>query len=302
MQEKFARMVEEIKKGHEESRPLNLAKELQGQRFFVSRAQGEPVEAICYRKAEGILPVFFNMHGGGFIGGDAVLMDSFCADLVSRLPICVINVNYKKAPEYPFPYAVNEVYDLMDNMAKHADEYRIDPARMAVGGHSAGANLAAAASLMAADRNGPALRLQMLDYPCVDLATDITVRNPDSTPEEAEGMRMFVALYCQHEDAGDCYASPLLAPSERLAKVCPAAFITCGPDALRPEGEEYAKKLIDCGVSVSIRRYEEALHGFVEVNRPDYPEGDPRKNSHQLALCKEAEQFICQQLEMALCR
>lgn len=202
-------LIKEFERIHKESRPENLAKPLQGTRMMIDRPEKEPVEVICYRKAEGKLPVYFNMHGGGFIGGDAVLMDSFCADLVSALPICVVNINYQKAPEHPFPYAAEEVYDVINFFSKHGEEYGIDSARMAVGGHSAGANLAAAASLMAADRGGPSLRLQMLDYPCVDLATDVTVRNPGCSQEEAESMRMFVALYCRHEgDSANCYASP----------------------------------------------------------------------------------------------
>lgn len=76
-------LIKEFERIHKESRPENLAKPLQGTRMMIDRPEKEPVEVICYRKAEGKLPVYFNMHGGGFIGGDAVLMDSFCADLVS---------------------------------------------------------------------------------------------------------------------------------------------------------------------------------------------------------------------------
>jgi acetyl esterase len=299
----FEQVVENTKAMHAQMRPVFNARPITGERIAIQREGKEPVDVIVYQPEQPIyeaLPVFFNMHGGGFIGGDAVLMDSFCRMLSERLPAVVFNINYKKAPEYAFPYAIEEIYDTAVYAVEKAAEFNIDPRRMAVGGHSAGASLAASVALKAKEKGKISFACQILVYPCTDLGTDPVERNPDCSPEEAEEFRNFTALYCQHSEEHHRWVSPVLAEPNELTGVCPAVFITCELDSLRLQGEDYAKKLIDCGIPVAVKCFKGALHGFVEVNRPDYFHEDERKSPEQAALCHSAEEFIYTQLKAFL--
>ena len=171
MEKDLTAIMEEIHQSHLREKPLFDARPITGKRFAVPRDGAEPVDTILYQPAEppaGPMPALLNMHGGGFIGGDAVLMDSFCRMLADALGMLVVNVNYKKAPEYPFPYMIHEVTDTAEYFAAHAGEYGMDPARIAIGGHSAGASLAAGAALKARDDGRVTLACQLLVYPCTE--------------------------------------------------------------------------------------------------------------------------------------
>lgn len=303
MEKVFEQLVEDTKTMHVQMRPVFDARPIIGKRIAIEREGKEPVDAIIYQPKQpscSALPVFFNMHGGGFIGGDAVLMDSFCSMLSERLSAVVFNINYKKSPENAFPYAIEEVYDAAVYAAENAAVLGIDPSRIAVGGHSAGASIATAAALKAKEEGKITFACQLLVYPCTDLHNITDGLGPDCSPEEVESFRNFVALYCQNGESRHRWASPLLAAQEELAGVCPAIFVTCEMDSLRMQGEAYAKKLIDCGVPVVVKRFKGALHGFIEVNRPDYFHDDERKSAEQADLCLSAERFIVAQLKAFL--
>jgi acetyl esterase len=303
MEKTFEQLVEDIMTMHTQMRPVYDARPITGKRIAIEREGKEPVDAIIYQPKQpdcSALPAFFNMHGGGFTGGDAVLMDSYCRMLSECLPAIVFNINYKKSPENAFPYAIEEVYDAAVYAAENAEALGIDPCRMAVGGHSAGASIAAAAALKAKEEGKITFACQILVYPCTDLGTAPDELNPDCSLEEVESFRNFIALYCQKGESRHRWASPLLATQEELVGVCPAVFVTCEFDSLRMQGEAYAKRLIDCGVTVVLKRFQGALHGFVEVNRPDYFHEDERKSSEQVELCLSAEKFIVAQLKAFL--
>ena len=258
-----------------------------GQRFVVPRDGMDGVEVILYRpeNASGKLPVFFNMHGGAWIGGDAVLLESFCARLANELPALVVNVNYKKMDEQPFPYALTEVADAVKYFAAHAEEYGIDTGKMAVGGHSAGAQIAAGAA-MKLKEDGMKLAAQLLVYPCTDLR-----------PGEGEGlMQMIQPMLFPDGNCEHRWASPLLAKDDELRNLAPAIFIECGLDELKPMGIAYAKRLIDAAVPVKIKEYPRALHGFLEVCRPDYDPNDPRRTPEQFEYCADCEAYIINEL------
>ena len=115
-----------------------------GERFTVPRDGLDGVDTILYRPAkptQGSLPVLFNLHGGAWVGGDAVLMDSFCSLLADEIPAMIVNVTYKKVDVHPFPYPQTELCDAVLYFAEHADEYNIDKSKFAIGGHSAGAHI-----------------------------------------------------------------------------------------------------------------------------------------------------------------
>lgn len=268
------------------------ARETVGERFEVPR-KGEPsVSTILYRPsspaAKKTLPVMFHMHGGAWVGGDAVLLESFCQLLADELPAVIVNINYKKADVHPLPYQITEVADTVQYFAGHASEYGIDRNRMAVGGHSAGAQLAAGAALKLKDE-GVKLACQMLVYP----ATDMT----DSIGGLMDQLRPIL-----FPDGGwdSPYVSPLQAEEEKLRGLAPAVFVICGPDMLRPQGIGYAKRLIDAGVSVTVKEYPEAEHGFLEVNRPDYTQGDDRQNPQQAAFARDCERYLIRELKAQL--
>ncbi len=300
MKKSFEQHMEEIRKMHKETRKLFDSRPITGERILIPRDGMEGVDGIIYKPkqpARDMMPVLFNMHGGAFVGGDAVLMDSFCRKVADCLSILVVNINYKKAPEHPFPYAVTEVADTIEFCAAHADEYKITPERMAVGGFSAGASLAAGAALKIKATGRTPLACQLLVYPVTDLYSTL---NTEKSDDESLAYKYMVKAYCQNDDADHIWASPLLGSQGELSGVCPAIFITCGLDSLREQGEAYAKQLIDCGVPVSVMRYQNALHGFIEVNRPDYFMEDDRKTPEQADLTEKAENYILQALKMYL--
>ena len=262
--------------------------ETKGQRFTVPREGMDGVDTILYRpaNAEGRLPVLFNMHGGAWIGGDAVLMESFCQLLADEIPAFVVNVNYKKMDVHPFPYALTEVADAAKYFAAHADKYGIDASKMAVGGHSAGAHIAAGAA-MKLKEDGVKLAAQMLVYPCTDMR-----------PTGEIGL--FTVIQEMLFPNGDCehrWASPMLATEEELTGLAPAIFIECGLDELKPMGIAYAKRLMDAAVPVKVKEYPKALHGFLEVNRPEYDPNDPRITPEQAEYCRDCEKYIINELK-----
>jgi acetyl esterase len=264
---------------------------VRGERAVIPTRDGD-LPVIIYRAAgEDAAPVFFNMHGGGFVFNDAVLMDAFCDDIRRALNITVVNVNYRKAPEHPFPAALHDVYDVVQHVHDHATAFGIDPERMAIGGHSAGGNLAAAACLLAARQREFAFRCQVLDYPFLDMSVDPADKPGVTFPEEIEGGRLFNDCYCPPSGRADPLVSPICADAAELAGLPPAVFVLADIDGLRDEAERYACGLLRVGVPVWVRRFAGALHGFVEVNTGDYA-ADPRQSAEQAGLAREAVAFI----------
>ncbi|WDF50974.1 alpha/beta hydrolase [Paenibacillus sp. KACC 21273] len=208
------------------------------------------------------LPVFVNFHGGGFVMGDPKMDDPWCSVIADRAECIVINVDYVLAPEHKFPAPVYQSYEVVKWIAEHAEELRIDATRIAVGGHSAGGNLAAAICLLNKER-GDELNIvyQVLDYAPLDLATD-----PEQKPQFPEAIpndisRIFNACYLENpEDARNPLASPVFAPS--LTGLPSALVITAERDSLAAETVGYAKQLEEAGVQVTAKQYAGAAHGF----------------------------------------
>lgn len=263
-----------------------------GERFLVPREEGKlPVPVLIYRPKEqgnGKLPVLFHMHGGAWVAGDAILLESFCQLLADRIPAVVVNINYHKADVIPISEMSKEACDCVTYFAAHGDEFGIDADRMAIGGHSAGANLAAGTVLRLMEK-GISMKLQMLDYPCLDLRFGA---NGDELDAAVGGLVL-------EDDPADIHLSPLAAADETLAGVCPAMIIACGPDELRPHAISYAKRLIENDVDVYFREYPKAEHGFVEVNRPEAA-GDERNNEEQAVYARDCEEWMIKVFQMAL--
>lgn len=225
-----------------------------------------PASAIpvrIYRPSEAAsLPALIWFHGGGWVLGDLEMADPTCRALANTVGCVVVSVDYRLAPETPFPGAVEDAYAAVRWAAEHGAEYGIDALRIAVGGDSAGGNLAAAVSLMARDRSGPALVHQALIYPVTDhrLETESYHANAEGFLLTRSGMRWFWEQYMGTQDWGQAYAAPLHAPS--LAGLPAATVITAEYDPLRDEGEAFAAKLEAADVPVTITRYDGMIHGF----------------------------------------
>ena len=179
----------------------------------------------------------------------------------------MLSVDYRLAPEHRFPTAAEDAYAAAEWMSRQAPDLGVDPRRIAVGGDSAGGNLAAVAALMARDRGGPPLSFQLLVYPVTDhdLDTPSYRQNADGYLLTREAMRWFWNHYLGGTGAGHHpYASPLRA--ERLTGLPPALVQTAEFDPLRDEGEAYAWRLRAAGVPVTLTRYPGMIHGFQGLN------------------------------------
>jgi acetyl esterase len=209
------------------------------------------------------LPLLVYFHGGGWVLGGIETHDGTCRELANDAGCVVVSVDYRLAPEHKFPAAAEDCYAAAQWAAAHAAELGADARRLAVGGDSAGGNLAAVVSQMARDRGAPAVVFQLLIYPATAAAFDTP-----SYHDNAEGyllttadMRWFWGHYLNGPaDAANPYASPLRAP--RLGGLPPALVITAEFDPLRDEGEQYAHRLEEAGVPARLTRYDGMIHGF----------------------------------------
>ncbi len=209
-------------------------------------------------------PALLYLYGGGWALGSLETGDPICRSLANATGAAVLAVGYRHAPEHRFPAAVHDCYAALDWIARNAPRLGVDPERIAVGGDSAGGNLAAALTLLARDRGGPAIVHQLLIYPNTDHRAV-----PDGPTADGEDPALFnrhsVAWYWSHyladpADAADPLASPLRARDH--AGLPPATVITAEYDPLCEEGEQYATALHAAGVPVTLRRYPGMPHGF----------------------------------------
>lgn len=219
-------------------------------------------------EAAGPWPLLIYFHGGGFVMGSLESHDLTCRNVVRASGYKVISVDYRLAPEHVFPAAPEDCYAATLWAAANAQELQIDPQRIAVGGDSAGGNLAAVVALMARDRNGPRISKQVLVYPVADYFSMALTSPYASYRDNAEGymltaqsMADFWQLYLPNVgDRDNPYVSPLRANS--LRDLPPALVISAEYDPLRDEGELYAQHLKAAGVPVIFKRFDGMIHGF----------------------------------------
>ena len=214
------------------------------------------------------LPAYVYFHGGGWVIGDLETHDVLCRQLTAASGASVISVDYRLAPEHKFPAAADDAWSATRWVVAHAGELGLDGRRLAVGGDSAGGNLAAVVALMARDAGGPAIALQVLIYPVTDVMAETRSYNDfaEGYMLTRDSMRWFTAHYLtSKDDARDWRVSPLRAPS--LAGLPPALIVTAGFDPLRDEGEIYAGRLRDAGGTVDYVCYGGMIHGFVGMGK-----------------------------------
>ena len=206
------------------------------------------------------LPCHIYLHGGGFWLGTLGHGDNICRAIATEAGCVVVSVDYRLAPEHKYPAPAEDCYAALVWVAGHAGELGIDASRISVGGSSAGGNLAAVVALMARDRAGPGLVLQILDIP----VTDQTWTDPLVIAEEdlvvPMGKEQYRGYYLQDLAAAtEPYASPLRAAD--LSGLPPALVMTAEYDGLRPEGEAYAKRLDESGVQTRYHCWKGQFHG-----------------------------------------
>lgn len=229
----------------------------------VPRPDGGPgVRVRIYLPARrtGLLPGLVFLHGGGFVVGSVEGEDARAQEIAADADVVVVSVDYRLAPEHPFPAGLDDSYLALCWLVEHAAEWGVDPSHIGVGGGSAGAGLSAAVALLARDRGGPALRMQYLNIPELDdrLDTDsmrLYVDTPIWNRPNAE-------LSWRYYLGGEA-ATPYAAPA-RAADLCrlPAAYVdVCEFDPLRDEGLAYAQRLCQAGVSVELHLYPGTFHG-----------------------------------------
>ncbi|WP_347157309.1 alpha/beta hydrolase [Pontibacter chitinilyticus] len=209
------------------------------------------------------LPVWVYFHGGGFMVGSFDVRDNFCKKISEQSHCLVVSVQYRLAPEYPFPRGLNDCYEATSWLAANAHTLGGDGSKLAVGGESAGGNLAAVVSLMARDKGSPAILHQTLLYPSLDFTGGTSSMSQENkgyllTPEL---MMAFGRAYLPPgHDRKDPYCSPVYADPQGLP---PAVIITAEHDPLRDEGNFYAAKLQEAGIRVVHREYAGMIHDFV---------------------------------------
>ncbi|MFB6353215.1 MAG: alpha/beta hydrolase [Halobacteriales archaeon] len=225
---------------------------------------GPDVPVRVYRpEDEGPVPTVVFFHGGGFVVGDLESHDLLCRHLCREAGVGVVAVDYRLAPEHPFPAAVEDASAATAWVAENPEAVGGD-GRVAVAGDSAGGNLAAVVALMARDRDGPAIDYQLLVYPVVSAGDDWPSRTDEATGrivDEAD-MAWFDECYFPSDvNRANPYAHPLEAGCH--ADLPPATVVTAGFDPLRDEGHAYAAALRADGVPVTYRNYDDVFHGFV---------------------------------------
>jgi acetyl esterase/lipase len=252
------------------------------QAMLAVRPAGEPVASVEDRLIPGPagpipiriytpdgsapFPVLVFLHTSGWMNGNLDIQDPLCRRITNRAGCIVVAVDYRLAPENPFPAAIEDSFAATQWAETHASEFKGDPTRIAIGGDSAGGNMATVVALMARDRGGPKLAFQLLMFPATDFRF-----NTSSMEELGEGYNVTKAQMIwirenylpDQSDWTNPLASPLLAPD--LSSLPPALIIYAEYDPLRDDAEGYAGRLHKEGVSVKASRYNGMIHDFIDL-------------------------------------
>jgi acetyl esterase len=225
---------------------------------------GGPLPLRVYRPGTTDRPVLLFLHGGGWVLGDLESHDGYCRDLAAESGCAVVAVDYRLAPEHPFPAALEDAQAALAWLATHGTEAGLDTRRLAIGGDSSGANLAAATAQWARDHGGPPICRQVLVYPVTDHEeSDSYRRHAEGAYLTAEAMRWYWRQYLGGADGRHPRASPLRAAS--LRDLPPTLVIVAEHDPLHDEGVAYAERLRADGVDTMLVDMPGVFHGFASM-------------------------------------
>ena len=219
--------------------------------------------------AKGILPVFMFFHGGGWVLGDFPTHERMVRDLVVESGVAAVFVNYTPSPEAQYPVAINEAYAATKWVAENGNEIGVDGKRLAVAGSSAGGNMATVVALMAKEKKGPEIKLQVLFWPVTNAYFETKSYNlfaKDRFLTKSQMMWMWDNYTTDPLKRKEIYASPLRATTEQLKGLPTALVQTAENDILRDEGESYARKMGEAGVKVTCTRYNGMIHDWGMLN------------------------------------
>jgi acetyl esterase len=232
---------------------------------------GGQIMIRLYRAVERALapmPTHLYLHGGSFWLDSVEVYDPICRWLASTIDCQIVSVDYRLAPEHPYPTAIEDGYAVLCWVADHAQGLAVDLDRLSVGGFSAGGNLATVLTMTTRDRSGPAICFQALQSP----VTDLTLSQPSLTEfgtgfglTRASLVEAYGFYLTDPKQAQESYASPLLAMD--LSGLPPAYISTCEYDPLRDEGEAYGRRLLAAGVPVEMYRVPGHLHASIYLTR-----------------------------------
>ena len=259
---------------YEELAPLGITET----DLYIPRENGRPVH--IFRMAPQQLPektpLLINFHGGGFVKLRLAWDRLFCAKVIQALGCLVWDVDYSLPPEYRFPCAKEESYDVVKYAWDHADELGIDRDKIVLSGHSAGGNLAITVCMQNSENPQFKVAGLMAEYSALDLKTDPALKPIIEGDMPAARAEAYNSIYCEPEQLGDPYVSPRFASPEQLRGFPDTMILTAGLDRLREENEEFARRLAEEGVCVTCKRYVGCLHSFTIQHRPGWEDSTKR--------------------------
>lgn len=265
----FKNAVEEMTSKSATTRAMNVAMPVMPEpvekveHLRIPTRDGEALARVYYPSDDENLPVIVYFHGGGWVIANLDVYEPSCRALCNAAEAIVVSVNYRQSPEAKFPAAINDAYDATQWVIQNASQFGGDSNRVAIAGESAGGNMATVTCLQAKDQGGLMPVAQLLVYPVTDtsMSQPSYAENEDTTPLHSSMMPWFMKYYLENDsDKTNKYVAPLMA--DNLSGLPPAIVITAEHDPLRDEGEQYAKKLADAGVSVKFQRYDGVVHEF----------------------------------------
>jgi acetyl esterase len=239
------------------------------EKTIVVDGQNIELNIVKPENAEDILPVFMFFHGGGWVLGDFPSHQRMVRDLVVESGAAAVFVNYSPSPEAHYPIAINQAYNATKWVAEHGKEIGVDGKRLAVAGNSVGGNIATVVAIMAKEKNGPPIKLQVLFWPVTDANFETESYNlfaKDRFLTKSLMMWMWDNYTTDAKQRKEIYASPLQATNSQLEGLPPALVQTAQNDILRDEGEAYARKLDEAGVKVTATRYNGMIHDWGLLN------------------------------------
>ncbi len=237
---------------------------------IVAAPDGRPIACRLYRaRLDAFAPTLVWFHGGGFVFGSLETHDAQMRTLASLGACNVLAVDYRLAPEAPYPAAIEDAYAVLVTVGRDPARFGTTGSQVAIGGDSAGGNIATVTTMVARDRGGPPIALQVLVYPDADARAGLnraSWRAYDGFVLERTEKDRILAMYLPHVDRTIPYVSPALASLAALRDLPRALVVTAGCDPQRDEAEDYVGRLRSAGVSVAATRYAGMIHGFMRMD------------------------------------